>query len=195
MRNYFFLFLLGLCMLTVTSVAQAPDTSVLSTTIPPAKIDLPNYTLSVQSEEGKARLLFQADRSLEGRAQVSIDGEEQTLDFVNGQASFDTEANEEGQLMNIQGGGEESGLQLFHLSKTSEGSYRLRSIPLWLSILPPLVAILLALLFKEVIVSLFIGIWTGAFIACGLRIDCLFYSLLKVIEKYIIGALNVLHHL
>ena len=37
-------------------------------------------------------------------------------------------------------------------------------VPLWLSVLPPLIAILLALFFKEVYVSLFFGIFSGAFI-------------------------------
>ncbi|MFC0876926.1 Na+/H+ antiporter NhaC family protein [Saccharicrinis sp. FJH2] len=37
-------------------------------------------------------------------------------------------------------------------------------VPLWLSVLPPLIAILLALVFKEVYISLFSGIFSGAFI-------------------------------
>ena len=38
------------------------------------------------------------------------------------------------------------------------------SMPLWMSILPPLVAIVMALLIKEVISSLFVGILTGTFL-------------------------------
>jgi Na+/H+ antiporter NhaC len=38
----------------------------------------------------------------------------------------------------------------------------LRIIPGWLSLLPPLVAILLALLARQVLVALFVGIWIGA---------------------------------
>ena len=37
-------------------------------------------------------------------------------------------------------------------------------MPLWMSILPPLVAIIMALLIKEVISSLFVGILTGTFL-------------------------------
>lgn len=37
--------------------------------------------------------------------------------------------------------------------------------PGWLSLLPPLVAIVLALVFREVVISLFAGIWFGALIA------------------------------
>ncbi len=39
---------------------------------------------------------------------------------------------------------------------------RIRIIPGWLSILPPLVAILLALLARQVLVALFVGIWLGS---------------------------------
>lgn len=70
-------------------------------------------------------------------------------------------------------------------------------MPLWLSVLPPLVAIVLALVFKEVIISLFIGLFFGA--------SCVgFYSggfagmaggLFRVLDTYIIGALNDWGHL
>ena len=88
--------------------------------------------------------------------------------------------------------------KLYHVSVRSDGSIRLRFIPLWLSILPPLIAIGMALLLKEVIVSLFVGIWVGAFIAGGLRIDSAFgllKSLLDVVAKYIVNALNDSGHL
>ncbi len=43
-----------------------------------------------------------------------------------------------------------------------------RSIPGWLSILPPLLAIGIALVFKRVIPALFLGIWVGAWTLAGL---------------------------
>ncbi len=44
-----------------------------------------------------------------------------------------------------------------------------RSLPGWTSLLPPLLAIILALVFKEVVTSLFVGVWLGAFIYAGLN--------------------------
>ena len=44
-----------------------------------------------------------------------------------------------------------------------------RSLPGWTSLLPPLLAIILALVFKEVVTSLFVGVWLGAFIFAGLN--------------------------
>ncbi|NJB84582.1 Na+/H+ antiporter NhaC [Lewinella marina] len=87
--------------------------------------------------------------------------------------------------------------ELYHLSP-AEGPDQLRRIPLWLSILPPLIAIGLALIFKEVIISLFAGIWVGAFIAGGLRFEFflgVIKSLLATIDTYIIESLNDSGHL
>jgi Na+/H+ antiporter NhaC len=40
-------------------------------------------------------------------------------------------------------------------------------LPGWASVVPPLLAILLALLFREVVISLFAGVWLGAFLWTG----------------------------
>ena len=55
-----------------------------------------------------------------------------------------------------------------------------------LTILPPLIAILLALIFKEVVISLFVGIFTGALLLN--RFD-LIQAFFNVIDKYIINAI------
>lgn len=47
----------------------------------------------------------------------------------------------------------------------SEESLRLRLMPAWLSLLPPLIAILFALLFREVVTALLGGIFSGVLIA------------------------------
>lgn len=71
------------------------------------------------------------------------------------------------------------------------------SIPLWLSVIPPLVAILIALLFKEVISALFLGIFCGAGILGAYQdgIAGVFTGFFKVITNYIVGALNDWGHL
>ena len=87
--------------------------------------------------------------------------------------------------------------ELYHLAE-GQGPDRLRRIPLWLSVLPPLIAIALALIFKEVIISLFAGIWVGAFIAGGLRFEFflgIIKALLTTIDTYLINALNDSGHL
>lgn len=64
-----------------------------------------------------------------------------------------------------------------------------RSIPGWLSILPPLIAIGLALIFKRVIPALFLGVWIGAWIAAGLTLLGLWTSLLDSFGVYVQNAM------
>lgn len=70
-------------------------------------------------------------------------------------------------------------------------------IPGWLSLLPPLIAIVLALIFKEVITSLFIGVFIGA-ATLGLYakgIFGVFGAFLTVLDHYILEALIDLGHM
>ena len=66
-------------------------------------------------------------------------------------------------------------------------------MPLWMSILPPLVAIVMALLIKEVISSLFVGILTGTFLMAyydgASPATALGGGLLRVVDTYVVGSL------
>ena len=67
-----------------------------------------------------------------------------------------------------------------------------------MSILPPLVAILMALILKEVISSLFFGILTGTFLmayysGCG-PLEALGGGLLRVADTYVVGSLYDADH-
>jgi Na+/H+ antiporter NhaC len=66
-----------------------------------------------------------------------------------------------------------------------------RYLPGWLSLLPPLVAIALALIFKEVVVSLFAGVWLGAVMVAGFNP---FMGLLRVVDTYAMPALANADH-
>ena len=70
-------------------------------------------------------------------------------------------------------------------------------IPLWLSILPPILAIVFALLFKEVVTALVSGIFLGAAIIGVYQegVTGIFSGFLAVIDKYIINALMDWGHL
>ncbi len=58
--------------------------------------------------------------------------------------------------------------------------------PSWTSILPPLVAIGVALLSRQIIFSLFLGVFTGALIACGYNPLAAF---LDLIDRFVLPAL------
>ena len=61
-----------------------------------------------------------------------------------------------------------------------------RSIRGWLSILPPVIAISLALIFKDVLVSLFAGVFSGALILAGWNP---FPALARTVDTYVVPAL------
>lgn len=166
-------------------LAQSSDQAL---GVPPLRLS--EYRLEASTDQ----LTFVAGDS-EGIATLSINGIDTSLRFSAGRAEFQRSLSRSGELLLIEA---EGNYRLFHLSQNRDGSARLRSIPLWLSVLPPLVAIGLALLFKEVLVSLFIGIWMGSFIAGGLRIESFYYSLkslLDVMAYYVLNALNDSGHL
>lgn len=123
---------------------------------------------------------------------VTVNGETMTVTTENGVSTLALEPG----LNLLKADGQ---VQLYHISAAADaGNNRLRRIPLWLSILPPLIAIGLALLFKEVLISLFAGIWVGAFIAGGLRFEGflgIIKALLETVEHYILKALNDGGHL
>lgn len=72
--------------------------------------------------------------------------------------------------------------------ETSAGSAKttVRTIPGWLSVLPPLVAIGLALLFKDVLISLFVGVFSGALI---LNFGNPIHAFARSIDQFIVGSL------
>ena len=71
-------------------------------------------------------------------------------------------------------------------------------MPLWMSVLPPLVAIVIALLIKEVISSLFVGILTGTFLMAyyggASPASALGGGVLRVVDTYIVGSLHDIDH-
>ena len=68
-----------------------------------------------------------------------------------------------------------------------------RPIPLWMSVLPPLLAIAVALIFREVISALFVGLLTGTVIIWFFRdvgiFSAFFNGLLMIIDTYIPEAI------
>ncbi|MDA3934260.1 MAG: Na+/H+ antiporter NhaC family protein [Gammaproteobacteria bacterium] len=64
---------------------------------------------------------------------------------------------------------------------------------LW-SVLPPLLAIVLALLFRQVVPALFVGVWLGAWIVAGQDLEAVFSGLLAVLQVYVLNALSDSDH-
>jgi Na+/H+ antiporter NhaC len=58
--------------------------------------------------------------------------------------------------------------------------------PSWTSVLPPLVAIVLALLFRNVLAALVLGVWLGAYLLSGMSFVA---SFARLLDTYIVNAL------
>ncbi len=197
--------ILTLCLLVVSLFAQTTEDS-LSLEAPPSvvqnEIYLTDYQADMKIIDGKQSLIFKANTP-NGYSKFHFNNAEESakLEFKNGVAQYPFETDKGGKLLLIKkfhktdADDEKSSYRLFHFTQKGPEKFRVKEIPLWLSILPPLVAIALALIFKEVIISLFVGIWAGAFIANGMQFGALIYNLLEVVEKYVISALTDSGHL
>ncbi|WP_218830518.1 Na+/H+ antiporter NhaC family protein [Rubrivirga marina] len=64
-----------------------------------------------------------------------------------------------------------------------------RTLPGWLSIVPPLLAIAVALVWRRVIPALFLGIWSGAVLVAGVTPGGIVGGLFATIQVYILDAL------
>ncbi|MGM0625996.1 MAG: Na+/H+ antiporter NhaC family protein [Bacteroidota bacterium] len=123
------------------------------------------------------------DYSEEGR--VRVNGEVEYLNFLNGRAELTHRFDRK---------------QSFRLTCDKQTYIRnVRPIPLWMSVIPPLIAILFALIFKEVFSALVLGIFSGTLIISMYQFGSFFKSLLnaflRLIDTYIIQALNDAGHL
>ena len=184
------LFFLLLCCSAVILQSQTDTINVGEPTLLEQHIIIKDYTilpidgnLVVQiPEEGTS-------------AQITVNGESLKLQLEANLGILERSFTERGELLLFKNA--DNAFRLYHVAKT-KNNLRVRNIPMWLSIIPPLVAIALALLFKEVVVSLFLGVWVGAFIAGGMRLESIYYfilSFMDVVERYIIQALNDGGHL
>jgi Na+/H+ antiporter NhaC len=152
--------------------------------------------LNVKTKDGTEYLeIYTAcsDGLLTGKTTLSINNEPFEVAFKDCQTRIPYEIGD-GKLILLSKGSHYDDFRLIHISpqKNATTPYRIKYIPLWMSIVPPLVAIILALIFKEVIISLFIGIWSGVFIANGMRFDpvSIILSFYETVSNYIINAVT-----
>jgi Na+/H+ antiporter NhaC len=120
-----------------------------------------------------------------GEYQVDVNGKNIQLAFVNGEAQLDWVFKKKTQLSIAAGG--------FFFAAAID------PIPLWLSVLPPLIAILMALLLKEVFTALFTGVFIGAVMTMFYRgqniFEAMFNGFFAVIDDYVIPSLTDSGHL
>ena len=161
--------LLLACSLLFFGVARAQDGSY--SIVEPPKTVLDGIPFSVDIE---------ASGSPGDDVQLRVAGESYEASFSDGTATVeDIVVNETGEVsMAVVAGGEQ----------VTEQSTN--AIPGWFSILPPLLAIAVALLTRQVVPALFLGIYIGAAMAYGLSLGALWYGLVDTLNVYVIEALS-----
>ena len=141
--------------------------------------------------------LFVVDREAEIKVHFhAAEGPKQQAVTVNGTQLMMEVSESEGTILFTPA----STIKQLHIQiggHTQEMEIKTIQFPPWLSILPPLIAILLALIFREVVVSLFVGIFVGAGVI-GLYsqgVSGIFSGFLAVLDTYILRALTDSDHL
>ena len=191
MKNLVYLILVIVSLFTNTTLIGQTDS--LTNVSSPDLITIDKYLLSTANSK---LFLETIPEKLNGKSTISINGSEKEISLSDGKALIEQSFTTKGELVFLSSPGEYK--QLYHISQRSNGKLRVQKIPLWMSLIPPLIAIALALVFKEVISSLFIGIWSGAFIAGGMRMDSFYHfflSIWSVFENYVTNALNDSGHI
>jgi len=150
------------------------------------ELDLP--VLLIEGSEINIEIICKSQEAFEAlsefRILAYINGVGIPIYFENGKAKIDYTLDKNESKLNVKVG---------ELEFVEE----INPIPLWMSIIPPLIAILLALIIREVITSLFIGIFSGVLIM-GLYTDgpgSILFSFLKVIDTYVLKAINDVSHI
>ncbi|MFK7903986.1 MAG: Na+/H+ antiporter NhaC family protein [Chitinophagales bacterium] len=149
------------------------------------------YSLEISALDAKYR---QLNEFVTGRYDFKVDGDDKTLSFIAGKANLALQEIPQSVYLEHKPDDSEKGMVHFFQFQEKNGEVSKWEIPTWVSILPPLIAILLALIFKEVISSLFIGIWIGAWMLYGFDVKAFFWSFLHTVDKYIIHTLTDADH-
>ena len=149
------------------------------------RVELSAFTVEGIPTTGTIMLLNDSLMNTWGQGAVPavVNGERRYIDFQGGKGTFTVSFDRN----------EPFSMRVGNFAHVQD----MTPMPLWLSVLPPLIAIALALLFKEVIASLFLGLLFGA--------GCVGYystgwsgaagGFFRVIDTYIIAALNDWGHL
>lgn len=121
--------------------------------------------------------------------QLEVDGRTYDLAFVDGVASAEITAGAAAPTIPVLADG-----QPVAFSTSADGADPVTSastgtIPGWTSLLPPLIAIGIALAFRQVIPALLIGVWVGAWATYGFSLRGLWDGLLDVPNVWVLQAL------
>lgn len=176
MKNRLVIFLIFI----LTASGLTADDLIHSYDLNNFQVTLPNVLVSDVNQQIEIRAVGELFGKLEGQVIIAVfNGEMQKLSFEKNLAVIKHDFPDE-ELLTITIDG-------FHWQQ------EVTPIPLWMSVLPPLIAILMALLLKEVFVALFLGILSGTTImfyyqGSGIFV-AVFKGLLAIIDTYVMQSL------
>jgi Na+/H+ antiporter NhaC len=162
-------------------------------------LNIPKFTLTAERHKNEIELVLRVPIAETFFGNFELNGETRTAIFLKGEGRIPIKTDYFGKLFKVsvedEKGTKSTGL--IHIAKLKNGSIRYVTIPLWVSILPPLTAIFLALIFRQVLLSLFIGIFMGAWLLNGMQLSIygFFKSLFSVLDTYILKSLMDTGHL
>jgi len=169
----------GSLFLLIQLAASAQDTHIFSDD--QVEVIFPDIIVKTVEQEIVINITdTELARQLEGQEiAVNLNEEELILPIENGSVLILYDFPEE----------EELTISIGEVKRTKA----VNPIPLWLSILPPLIAIMVALLIREVYSALFCGVWLGAGIIAYFQGFGFFMAILKgfllIIDTYIVESL------
>ncbi len=116
---------------------------------------------------------------------LKLDGQRHALSFVDGEAV----------VAGLQSRGDGVELALIDGAGTVLAEAASPAIAAWLSVVPALLAIVLALVFRQVILALFIAICTGGWLSYGLAGDKALVSVLDSVNVHVLTAASDAEHM
>ncbi|WP_299705979.1 Na+/H+ antiporter NhaC family protein [uncultured Pontibacter sp.] len=177
--------LMMLFFLSFQAVAQEDSTELAIEEFKLQAVNDTAFTLRATNESGNLV-------KYSGPLPVRINGNLQDVSFTEGEARFSL--SEKANLVQVSANvGTHTIARLYRLD--AEAEHGVNEFPMWLSILPPLIAIILALIFREVLLALFAGIWVGGFVIYGMSVKAFFTGLLAVADTYLVSAMTDTDHI
>lgn len=176
-----------LIFINLPAVSNQPQDTTLITDSKDLEVE--HTDIFVKNIEHEFNLIFKNPdfiRENEGKEiEVNINGEPETLTLFKGKASFQKRFTEKSELKITY--------------QDYEYSQKVNPIPLWFSIIPPLIAILFALIFKEVYSALFIGILIGTttiYLHQGANFFiAIFKGIFAIPDTYVLHSLTKTEHI
>jgi len=150
------------------------------------KIHYPTYVIGEEFAEISIEAISPngvRDSIINGKMEFFINQESKFIDFKNGLAYSTLEINHS------------KDYEVSLKDNNQKIFFRIRYLPPWISILPPLLAIFLALITKEVLTSLFLSIFLGVLTLKGFELSNLIPALFTVVDTYILDTLKDTKHL